>query len=74
MKCPFCGKEMQQGTLSGDGRSALCWETDKKLGFFDRLGGKGTVETERTVWGKFRIQGEYCPACEKLIFSARIRT
>lgn len=73
MICPFCGKEMEQGALSGDGRSNVWWETGEKRSVRDLLAGKGMVELKRTRWGKFVLEGEYCPACEKMIFSARVR-
>lgn len=48
MICPFCGKEMEQGALSGDGRSNVWWETGEKRSVRDLLAGKGMVELKRT--------------------------
>lgn len=71
MGCPFCGKEMEQGALSGDGRRWLYWETDKPRGMLDKLAGKGRVQAE-TFWGEFRLKGEYCPACGKMVLDVRV--
>ena len=30
MICPFCGKEMEKGILSGDGRSKVRWKAVEK--------------------------------------------
>ena len=43
MICPFCGKEMEKGILSGDGRCKVRWKAgDKKADFWDALSGSGS--------------------------------
>ena len=54
MNCPFCGKEMQKGILSGDGRSALTWKAGEK-----KTVTKG-VDGEQIVYYKDRyVNGQY---------------
>ncbi len=44
MKCPYCGGEMQQGVLSGDGRRKVRWKAgDKKAFWSDALADVGTL-------------------------------
>lgn len=72
MKCPYCQGEMQRGTLTGDGRSAVYFQQGgKKLTFSDRLCGIGRVVTKRQLY-KFVIVADYCEACKKVIFDAEI--
>lgn len=68
--CPWCGKDMEQGFLSG-GRG-ICWQRGvpnaKALwigtGSADtmRVDVEGVLATYKTAW--------YCPACEKMVFDA----
>lgn len=73
MKCPFCGGEMQEGSLSGDGRSRVRWEADneEKAGLLEKALGKGAVSAEYSL-SKFKMRGSYCPACKKMILDADI--
>lgn len=72
MKCPYCEKEMQPGVMSGDGRSKVYWEpVNMKLGFMDKLVGKGQVDAEYSLT-KFSIKTEYCASCKKMIFDTGI--
>ena len=72
MRCPFCGKEMRKGVLSGDGRSKVFWEHEnEKLGVMDKLFGKGMIDAEYSL-SKFKIQADYCDDCKKMIFSTDI--
>lgn len=72
MKCPYCGEEMQHGTITGDGRSKVCWEADgEKIGFFDKLVGVGLIDAKYTLT-QFHIVADHCLQCHKIIFDAEI--
>ncbi len=76
MKCPFCDKEMQQGIISGDGRSNVTWESEaKKISAFDRFFGigVGVVTAAKRSLTKFRIEASYCDICRKMIFDTDIQ-
>ena len=74
MTCPFCGKEMQKGILSGDGRSAVTWKAgDKKTGGFDRFIGIGKLTAARYSLTAFTIDADYCTSCKKMIFETDIQ-
>lgn len=73
MKCPFCGKEMQKGILSGDGRSAVTWKAgEQKTGFAERLLGAGKLSAAKYTLTAFSIEAYYCCACKKMIFDTDI--
>ena len=73
MKCPFCGKEMLRGILSGDGRCPVTWKQgDRKTGFVDRLLGVGTVTAAKTNLAAFTIEAWYCSGCHKMIFDTDV--
>ena len=72
MKCPFCNNEMVSGVMSGDGRRQILWQpNDEKLGFMDRLVGKGALDAKYKM-AKFEINTEYCSSCKKMIFDTDI--
>lgn len=74
MKCPYCGKEMQKGILSGDGRSNVTWKAgDKKTGEFDRFIGIGKITAAKHTLTTFTIEAEYCIYCKKMIFDTEIK-
>lgn len=74
MKCPYCGKEMQKGILSGDGRANVTWKAgEKKTGEFDRLIGIGKVTAAKHTLTTFTIEAEYCIYCKKMIFDTEIK-
>ncbi len=73
MKCPYCNQEMQEGIISGDGRSGVYWKTgDKKANFMDMLGGTGKIEAVKYTLASFTIDANYCAACKKMIFETDI--
>ncbi len=79
MNCPFCNNEMVKGTIIGDGRSAVRWNTqDKKCGtekLFDnveKMLGKGCITAAKHSLTKFEIDGFYCESCKKMIFDTDI--
>jgi len=72
MECPFCGKEMVKGVLSGDGRSRVRWEAKgEETGFLEKVLGKGMIDVEYSL-SKFKIHSFYCPGCKKMIFDTDI--
>ena len=67
MICPFCGKEMEKGILSGDGRCAVRWKTgDKKANFTDTLVDSGRVTAAKHTIAYFTIEAYYCSVCKKM--------
>lgn len=72
MKCPYCNEEMQHGVLRGDGRSPVRFEQEgKKLSWSDKLAGIGALKL-KMIWGTFRIEGDYCEKCKKVILDAEV--
>ena len=73
MNCPYCGQEMQEGIISGDGRSGVYWKAgDKKAGFMDKLSGTGKIESVKYTLTTFTIEANYCMACKKMIIETDI--
>ena len=73
MVCPFCGKEMSKGILSGDGRCAVRWKAgNKKKGFMDTLSDSGRITAAKHTLSVFTIESYYCPSCKKMIFDTDI--
>ena len=73
MKCPYCGAEMPEGILSGDGRSPVTWKQGgKKAGLMDQIIGTGTVTAARRTLTAFTIDAAYCPDCRKMIFDTGV--
>ena len=73
MTCPFCGSEMEQGILSGDGRSRVSWKQgDRKTGVTDRIAGIGTVTAASHTLTAFTIDAFFCRRCKKMIFATDV--
>ena len=74
MLCPWCGQEMQAGTLAGSDRACLSWRPGGvKRRFMDALGGRGVVKNaHRGLW-RFTLSGHYCDHCKKMILDTDIR-
>lgn len=71
MECPYCKQEMKRGYLDGDGRRSVRWlEEGKRLTVADKLAGNGVVA--KATWGTFKIPGEYCKNCKKLIIDTEV--
>ena len=75
MNCPYCGSEMQSGSIHFDGRSRIKWKADgQQPSFWDSLGGIGCLaEAEYGFWGSGSIKGTYCSSCKKLIIDTEIQ-
>lgn len=73
MNCPFCGKEMLTGILSGDGRSPVTWKQgSRKAGWIDQIVGSGTVTAAKRNLATFTIESSFCPDCRKMIFDTDV--
>ena len=73
MICPFCGKEMEKGILSGDGRSPVTWKKgDRKNSAMDKIVGTGTVTAARRTLASFTIESFFCRECRKMIFDTDV--
>ena len=73
MVCPFCGKEMSKGILSGNGKSTVRWKIgDKKADFYDTLSDSGRITAAKYRLLVFTIEAYYCSSCKKMIFDTDI--
>ena len=73
MTCPFCGKEMEKGIMSGDGRSKVRWKAgDKKSDIWDALSFSGIVTGIDYSITSFTVESYFCPACKKMIFDTDV--
>lgn len=73
MDCPYCKQEMKRGYLKGDGRQKIRWhEEGKHIGLVDKMAGIGLPEAVEYGFGTFKIFGEYCENCKKLIIETGI--
>jgi hypothetical protein len=73
MDCPFCGKEMKSGILSGDGRSKVRWkEGEKKSNVWDKLSLTGGLTGVKYTLSSFTIPAYFCPDCKKMIFDTDV--
>ena len=73
MECPYCKQEMKRGYLKGDGRSMVRWyEEGQHISIADKVAGTGLPEAVEYSWGKFKLPGEYCKSCKKLIIETGI--
>ncbi|MBQ6042046.1 MAG: hypothetical protein IJL32_14895 [Oscillospiraceae bacterium] len=74
MKCPFCGKEMQQGVLSGHDRSQITWKAgEQSASLFDRMMGNGKLTAAKYGLASFSIEAYYCDDCKKMILDTDIQ-
>jgi hypothetical protein len=73
MKCPYCEKEMERGYLKGDGRSKVRWHKEgERRTIADALGRVGEPEAIKYTFFDFKLFGEYCKSCKKLIIDTGI--
>ena len=76
--CPFCGKEMTAGQLTGDGRAPVRFI---RVGAYptklDRLladPNEGRLRAAKgNVFTSFKIDSHYCPDCKKMIIETDIQ-
>ena len=73
MTCPFCGKEMKKGILSGDGRQGLHWkEGEKRANIMDTLGGACALTAKMGGLSVFTLESHFCPDCKKMIIDTDV--
>lgn len=74
MKCPYCDKEMAEGTLSGDMRANLTFSPDDKpLRWYDRLAGTGRLTAAmKGPWYTNKVKAQFCNACKKIIIDTDV--
>lgn len=63
MKCPVCGKEMEQGFLQGNQR--IAWV--KRKHSVSILPREGEVLLENKTFGSFLFPAWICKECQKVI-------
>ena len=67
MKCPYCGKEMEQGYIKSPHQ--IFWSKDKDLG----PQGESSIKLSGKFWhgffDGFSVESYYCPDCKKIITS-----
>lgn len=74
MKCPYCGGEMQQGVLSGDGRRKVRWKAgDKKASWSDALADVGTLTAAKCTLTSFTMEAFFCKACKKMVIDTDVK-
>ena len=73
--CPYCGKEMQSGNITGDGRTSVRFvPDDAEKGFMPSLerlvggAGKLTAVNYVSLHCAFMIKARFCADCKKMIF------
>ena len=73
MKCPYCGRNMKKGCIRGDGRSGVTWvPEDEKYGVLGRMGLEANISAAESGFFCFKLKGNYCDVCEKLIIDTHI--
>lgn len=75
MTCPYCGQEMQAGSLAGYARGGLTWrKPGVKYKAVELLAGKGSLKSAKySVLGWLALKADYCPGCRKLIIDTEIQ-
>lgn len=79
--CPYCGKEMQSGNITGDGRTSVRFvPDDAEKGFLPSLerlvGGVGKINAVNYAYMNcgFTIKARFCADCKKMIFDTDLST
>lgn len=62
MNCPYCGKEMEKGSILSNGSSLLF---SVRAHPFLKLAGKGDVPLARGLDAE--VSAYHCPACRKIM-------
>lgn len=70
-KCPYCGKEMKNGFVEGDGRQSLIWvEEDQKRNIVQDMFDKKCIVIEKAgLFHKTHVKASYCIICKKIIIA-----
>ena len=74
MKCPYCGIEMKNGMLMGDGRGRVHWqESTDARNLLDRAtSSKKYIKNAKYSLLKFKIDGDYCSICKKIVMNVEL--
>ena len=78
MNCPYCGKPMEEGILTGSAKTCLRFRTEadaRKKGMdrvWDAIDGKGLL-IDDSPWCTYKIPACYCKNCQKMILDAKLR-
>lgn len=69
IKCPYCGKEMKNGFVEGDGRQSLIWvEEGQKRNFLQNMSDENCIVLAKSnLFHKTRVASHYCEQCQKII-------
>ncbi|WP_432402185.1 PF20097 family protein [Wukongibacter sp. M2B1] len=72
MKCPYCNKDMINGTLVGSRGDMTWYNSEKKTDFIHRIVlGSGGETIARLEMTSSKIKGYRCYECKKLIFDLK---
>lgn len=74
MDCPFCGKPMIEGTITGDGRSQVYWKAGEgSPTLWEKMGGEGRVTAVKyKPFGKMETNSFFCKSCKKMIIDTDV--
>ena len=74
LRCPYCEKEMQRGTLSGSSQAPFGWKAEgKKASLFDALMGNGKLTAANYGPARFSVGAYFCADCKKLLIDTDIK-
>jgi hypothetical protein len=72
MICPYCGKEMKKGVLSGSVHSLAWKEGDKGPGAIEMIAGIGRLSAAKFKLTHLTMDSYFCKSCKKLIIDTDI--
>lgn len=73
MNCPWCEREMQAGTITGDGRSKARFQPEGvRYSFGDLLAGTGLLTAARYKWVNLGIPAHFCSHCKKIVIETDV--
>ena len=68
MKCPYCGKEMKKGYMTGGSQPVQWIPEGKKPSIWKGVAAKDGVELGYgDLWDGFKADAFYCQACKVVI-------
>lgn len=75
MNCPYCGEEMQRGTIITARNRVPCWFPEgekKRRSVSDYFDEKGSLFSRSTA-GSYEIDSFYCSRCKKIVIEADLK-
>ena len=74
MNCPYCGVEMTNGMLMGDGRGKVYWqESSDARSLPDRMTlSKKYLKNAKYSLLNFKIDCDYCSICKKIVMNVEL--